>query len=139
MHFVAYLCEGTAARWGISLKGVDVVMAKSRLLVVVAGGHGRSVAEAVLMSSDFDMVDFLDDGAFASGGDLWGLPVLGPANAFAGYAALATHAVVAIGNNALRQQMCAQLQAAGFALARVVHHRAIVSRSVRSWVRVWRL
>jgi sugar O-acyltransferase (sialic acid O-acetyltransferase NeuD family) len=124
---VADLCEGAAARWGISLTGVDVVMTKPRLLVVGAGGHGRSVAEAVLMLGDFDLVGFLDDGAFASGGDVWGLPVLGPANAFADYAALASHAVVAIGNNALRQKMCAQLQAAGFALARVLHPRAIVS------------
>ena len=106
---------------------MDFVVEKPRLLVVGAGGHGRSVAEAVLMSGDFEMVGFLDDGAFARGGDVLGLPVLGPANAFADYAALALHAVVAIGNNALRQKMCAQLQAAGFALARVVHPRAIVS------------
>ena len=124
---MADLCEGAAARRGISLTGVDVEMTKPRLLVVGAGGHGRSVAEAVLMLGDFDLVGFLDDGAFASGGDVWGLPVLGPANAFADYAALVSHAVVAIGNNALRQKMCAQLQAAGFALARVVHPRAIVS------------
>jgi len=58
---------------------------------------------------------------FDRGGDVWGLSVLGPASEFAGYAPLASHAVVAIGNNALRQKLCAQLQAAGFALARVVH------------------
>jgi sugar O-acyltransferase (sialic acid O-acetyltransferase NeuD family) len=79
------------------------------------------------VSGDFDLVGFFDDGEFANGGDVLGLPVLGPANAFADYAALASHAVVAIGNKALRQKMCAQLQAAGFALARVVHPRAIVS------------
>lgn len=56
-----------------------------------------------------------------------GFPVLGLANAFADYAALASHAVVAIGNNALRQKLCSQLLAAGFALARVVHPRAIAS------------
>ncbi len=124
---MADLCEGAAARWGVALTGVDVVMAKPRLLVVGAGGHGRSVAEAVLMSGDFDLVGFLDDGAFTNGVDVWGLPVLGPATAFADYAALATHAVVAIGNNALRQKMCAQLQEAGLTLARVVHPRATVS------------
>ncbi len=124
---MADLCEGVAARWGVALTGVDVVVNKPRLLVVGAGGHGRSLAEAVLMSGDFDLVGFLDDGAFDSGVDVWGLPVLGPVNAFADYAALASHAVVAIGNNALRQKMFAQLQAAGFALARVVHPRAIVS------------
>jgi FlaA1/EpsC-like NDP-sugar epimerase len=86
---VADFCEGAAARWGISLTGLDVVMTKPRLLVVGAGGHGRSVAEAVLMSGDFDLVGFLDDGAFASGFNVWGLPVLGPATAFADYAAMA--------------------------------------------------
>lgn len=109
------------------MTGLDIVVDKPRLLVVGAGGHGRSVAEAVQLSGDFEMVGFLDDGAFASGDDVWGLPVLGPASDFAGYAALASHAVVAIGNNVLRQMLCAQLQAAGFALARVVHPRAIVS------------
>lgn len=109
------------------MTGLDVVVEKPRLLVVGAGGHGRSVAEAVQLSGDFEMVGFLDDGAFARGDDVWGLPVLGPASEFASYAALASHAVVAIGNNALRQKLCAQLQAAGFALACVVHPRAIVS------------
>lgn len=102
-------------------------MKKSRLLIVGAGGHGRSVAEAVLISGDFDLVGFLDDGAFARGGNVLGLPVLGPARTFTDYAALASHAVVAIGNNALRKTFCAQLQAAGFALASVIHPRAIVS------------
>ena len=37
-------------------------MAKSRLLVVGAGGHGRSVAEAAKLSSGyFKVVGFLDD------------------------------------------------------------------------------
>jgi len=79
------------------------------------------------MSGGFELVGFLDDGAFASDLNVWGFPVLGPTKTLADYAALASHAVVAIGNNALRQKMCAQLQAAGFALARVVHPRAIVS------------
>jgi sugar O-acyltransferase (sialic acid O-acetyltransferase NeuD family) len=107
--------------------GVDVVMAKPRLLIVGAGGHGRSVAEAVLMSDGFELVGFLDDAAFDHGSDVWGLPVLGPTTGFADYAALASHAVVAIGNNTLRQKLCGELRAAGIALASVIHPRAIVS------------
>lgn len=98
-----------------------------RLLIVGAGGHGRSVAEAVLMAQQFSLVGFLDDGAFAAGADVWGLPVLGPAANFANYLSHATHAVVAIGNNALRQKMFADLEAVGFMLASVVHPRAMVS------------
>ncbi len=59
------------------------MLRKPPLLVESAGAHGGSVAEAVLMSGDFDLIGFLDDRAFASGGDVGGLKVLGPANAFA--------------------------------------------------------
>ena len=100
---------------------------KPSLLIVGAGGHGRSVAEAVLMANQFNLVGFLDDGAFARGESVLDLPMLGPATAFENYADKATHAVVAIGNNVLRQNLFTQLQAAGFALASVIHPKAIVS------------
>lgn len=101
--------------------------AKPRLLIVGAGGHGRSVAEAVLMADKFNLVGFADDGVFARGEAVWGLPVFGAATAFENYRDLATHAVVAIGNNVLRQELFARLQAAGFALASVIHPNAMVS------------
>ncbi len=36
-------------------------MVKTRLLVVGAGGHGRSEAEAAELSGQFEVVGFLDD------------------------------------------------------------------------------
>jgi sugar O-acyltransferase (sialic acid O-acetyltransferase NeuD family) len=124
---VADLCKGGSARWGVALTDAQQLSGKPRLLIVGAGGHGRSVAEAVLMADHFSLVGFLDDDAFARREEVWGLPVLGPATAFENYANKATHAVVAIGNNVLRQKLFVQLQAAGFALARVIHPKAIVS------------
>ncbi len=62
-----------------------------------------------------------------SGEVVWGLPVLGTAAAFQNYVNQATHAIVAIGNNVLRQKLFAQLQAAGFELANVIHPKAMVS------------
>lgn len=103
------------------------MLGKPRLLIVGAGGHGRSVAEAVLMADQFSLVGFADDGAFTRGDAVWGLPVLGPATAFASYTAHATHALVAIGNNVIRQKLFAQLQTAGFVMASVIHPRAMVS------------
>ncbi|PUE59633.1 acetyltransferase [Limnohabitans curvus] len=103
------------------------MLGKPRLLIVGAGGHGRSVAEAVLMADQFSLVGFADDGAFARGDAVWGLPVLGPATAFASYTDQATHALVAIGNNVIRQKLFAQLQTAGFVIASVIHPRAMVS------------
>jgi sugar O-acyltransferase (sialic acid O-acetyltransferase NeuD family) len=103
------------------------MLGKPRLLIVGAGGHGRSVAEAVLMADQFSLVGFADDGAFTLGDAVWGLPVLGPATAFASYTDQATHALVAIGNNVIRQKLFAQLQTAGLVMASVIHPRAIVS------------
>lgn len=121
------LCEGGSSRWGVALTEALKTTGQPCLLIVGAGGHGRSVAEAVLMAGQFNLVGFLDDGAFARCEAVWDLPVLGPATAFENYSSHATHAVVAIGNNVLRQKLFAQLKAAGFALASVIHPKAMVS------------
>jgi sugar O-acyltransferase (sialic acid O-acetyltransferase NeuD family) len=104
---------------------------KPNLLIVGAGGHGRSVAEAVLMADNFNVVGFLDDDAFIRGEAVWGLPVLGAVKAFSQYAGQVTHAVVAIGNNELRQKIFVMMQTAGFTLANIIHPRAIVSPRAR--------
>jgi sugar O-acyltransferase (sialic acid O-acetyltransferase NeuD family) len=100
---------------------------QSGLLIVGAGGHGRSVAEAALLSEPDVRLGFLDDGAFVGDAKIWGLPVLGPAKDFTNYMAQFTYAIVAIGNNTLRQRLCDELSACGFVLACVIHPRAIVS------------
>jgi FlaA1/EpsC-like NDP-sugar epimerase len=74
---VADLCEGGSARWGVALTDAQQLSGKPRLLIVGAGGHGRSVAEAVLMADQFNLLGFLDDGAFARAEAVWDLPVLG--------------------------------------------------------------
>jgi sugar O-acyltransferase (sialic acid O-acetyltransferase NeuD family) len=109
------------------LTAVDAALDRPRLLIVGAGGHGRSVAEAVLMSGEYALMGFLDDGAFTLGAEVLGVPVIGLATGFSTYAARASHAVVAIGDNALRQKLFIQLQADGFTLPNVVHPRAMVS------------
>ena len=103
-------------------------MAKIRLLVVGAGGHGLSVAEAAELSSKFVVVGFLDD-LLPAGESILGVTVLGPIASIAGYRAIADQAIVAIGNNTVREKLMQQLAAAGFKLATVVHPRAIVSPS----------
>lgn len=124
---MADLCKGGAARWGVALSHTQQVSGNPRLLIVGAGGHGRSVAEAVLMSGQFSLAGFLDDSAFSNGETVWGFPVLGPATAFEQYVRQSTHAVVAIGNNVVRQKLFVQLQAAGFRIANIIHPMSIVS------------
>jgi len=97
-----------------------------RLLIIGAGGHGRSVAEAVLASGEFVVTGFLDD-AYPELELVWDIPVLGKVTDLAQWRGAADSAFVAIGNNALRQEVAARLREAGFSLATVVHPRAIVS------------
>jgi sugar O-acyltransferase (sialic acid O-acetyltransferase NeuD family) len=101
-------------------------MAKARLLVMGAGGHGRSVAEAADLSGQFEVVGFLDDAA-PVGERVFGNHVLGPVDSMADYCSVADQAIVAIGNNAVREKLMQQLTEAGYAMATVVHPRAFVS------------
>ncbi len=100
---------------------------KPRLLIVGAGGYGQSVAESVLIADQFKLVGFLDDIAFTSSSLICNFPILGPATAFEKYAQFASHAVVAIGNNAIRQKLFTELQSVGFELANIIHPMASVS------------
>jgi len=101
-----------------------------RLLIVGAGGHGRSVAEAVLLGSDWELAGFVDDGWPASK-DVWGHPVLGDTRALAAVRESASFAIVAIGNNAVREGLHRRLREAGFDLATVIHPKAVVSPRAR--------
>lgn len=97
-----------------------------RLLIVGAGGHGRSLAEAVLAAGKYKLAGFVDDAA-QSLQHVWDLPVFGDTADLARYRQYADAAVVAVGNNCLREELQQRLYAAGFELATVVHPKAIVS------------
>ena len=101
-----------------------------RVIIVGAGGHGRSLAEIVLGSAGLQLVGFLDDAA-ATLGKVWDLPVLGATAALASCRFRAEAAVVGIGNNRVREDLCGRALQAGFELLTVVHPRAVVAPSAR--------
>ncbi len=103
-------------------------MGIQRVLVVGAGGHGQSVAEALTFQGGVSVVGFLDDGA-PVGSTVLGLPVLGRVSALPAQVGQADAALVAIGNNALREKLTVQVLAAGLALTTVVHPHAFVAPS----------
>ena len=103
-------------------------MSKIRLLIVGAGGHGRSVVEAAELSGRFEVVGLLDD-SLPAGDRVMGVTVLGPVVSMADYLAGADKAILAMGSNTVREKLMQQLAAAGFKWATVVHPRAIVSPS----------
>jgi sugar O-acyltransferase (sialic acid O-acetyltransferase NeuD family) len=99
-----------------------------RLLIVGAGGHGRSVAEAAMRSGQYALAGFVDDG-LSLGSPIWHTSVVGSTANLNACSALCDKVVVAIGNNALRESLVTQLIGLGFELTTVIHPKAIVSPS----------
>ena len=98
----------------------------SRLIILGAGGHGRSVAEAVLAAGVCKLVGFLDD-AYPEAEPVWGIPVLGKIADWMLFKEQTDYWFVAIGNNVVRATALCALEDAGQALATVMHPRAMVS------------
>ena len=101
-------------------------MGRKRLLVIGAGGHGRSVAEAVLLRQEYALTAFLDDAA-QPGQGVWDWPVWGTTAILSDCRGRIDAVVVALGNNGLREALHLRVRAAGLALATVVHPVACVS------------
>lgn len=97
-----------------------------RVIVIGAGGHGRSVADAILLIGQDKLVGFVDDGADANA-KVWSYPILGTTDSLQSLRALGDAVVVAIGNNAVREKLHARVRDAGFELLTVIHPTALVS------------
>lgn len=93
-----------------------------RLLILGAGGYGRTVAEAAQQAGLFEEIAFLDDAAPAA---------LAPCGEYLRYTGQYSHAYAAFGDNALRARWLERLAEAGFSLPVIVHPRAYVSPSAQ--------
>ena len=97
-----------------------------RVIVIGAGGHGRSVAEAILLLGRDELVGFVDDGADANA-KVWTYPILGRTDSLHTLREHADAVVVAIGNNTVREKLHARAREVGFELLSVIHPTAVVS------------
>lgn len=98
------------------------------LLVLGAGGHGKSVAEAALLGGQWDQVVFLDD-AWPGITEALGCEVLGRVADISQVTRKCDGAIAAVGNNAVREQWIALIEQAGIELVSIVHPEAWVSPS----------
>jgi sugar O-acyltransferase (sialic acid O-acetyltransferase NeuD family) len=101
-------------------------MPKIKLLVVGAGGHGRSVAEAAELCGAFEILGFLDD-SVPVGDLILGYPVLGSVASLTDHRNLFDQAIVAIGNNKVREGLMQKLSDDAMTIATVIHPKAFVS------------
>ena len=96
------------------------------VIVIGAGGHGRSVAEAILLLGRDELIGFVDDGADANA-KVWTYPILGRTDSLHTLREHADAVVVAIGNNTVREKLHARAREVGFELLSVIHPTAFVS------------
>lgn len=98
------------------------------LLVLGAGGHGKSVAEAALLTGQWEDVFFLDD-AWPNINSALDCPVVGKVGSVNEWAQKCQGAIAAVGNNSVRQAWMGLIEQASIELVSVIHPRAWVSPS----------
>lgn len=96
------------------------------LLVLGAGGHGKSVAEAALLGGKWESVVFLDD-AWPQATEALGCRVVGKVMDIAQVASQCQGAIAAVGNNAVRERWISLIEQSGIKLVSVVHPKAWIS------------
>lgn len=101
-------------------------MMERTLLVLGAGGHGKAVAEAALLSGHWTKVLFLDD-AWPQLQRSLGCEVIGTVADIGRCSGLCQGAIAAVGNNKVREAWCLLIEQAAIPLASVVHSHAWVS------------
>ena len=91
-----------------------------KLLILGAGGYGKTVADVAAQLGIYDKIAFLDDGRTGDG-------ILGICGEYASFADGKTEMYPAFGNNETRIQWLKKLQETGIPLPVLVHPRAYVS------------
>lgn len=103
-------------------------MSERTLLIIGAGGHGKAVAEAALLSGNWQRIVFADD-RWPELKEWAGWPVVAKGADIVHLRASVQGAIAAIGNNGLRSRFVQVIDAAGFPLVSIIHPRAYVSDS----------
>ena len=107
-------------------------MAKKRVLVWGAGGHGKVVVDALMLDNQWEIAGIIDEDRLKSGTAVLGVKVLffdGDLPGTAKYFACEC-VTIAIGDNYARYEKFEQIRRAGLRPVNVVHPSALISRFV---------
>lgn len=91
-----------------------------KLLILGAGGYGKTVADLAVQLGCYETIEFLDDGRT-------GENIIGKCGEFAAFADENTQVYPAFGNNSIRIHWLNILLEAGISVPSLVHSRAYVS------------
>lgn len=105
-------------------------MLDKTLLILGAGGHGKAVAEAALLSGHWQRIAFVDD-RWPQLQSTFGWPVVADVASLSTVTGIADAAIAAVGNNATRERWLKAIGAVGLTMATVIHPRACVSASAQ--------
>ncbi len=104
----------------------------SLVVVMGAGGHGRSVADALIAQCPGQFAGFVDDDHSLAGASVIGYPVLGDRDWLWEQAKTKSVAVaIGLGNPAVRREFLAQAEAHGVRALNVAHPSAIIAQSAQ--------
>ena len=95
-----------------------------KLLILGAGGYGKTVADLAAQLGEYDKIAFLDDGRSGEG-------ILGTCGEFPAFADQSTQMYPAFGNNTIRMHWLKSLLDAGIGVPALVHPRAYVSPTAK--------
>ncbi len=100
----------------------------TQLIIIGAGGHGAVVAEAAILSQEWNSIRFLEDDP-SRGTEIVGCPIVGKTTLFAEFLGDDYEFFVALGDSQLRDKILSSIEARGGTLAKIVHPSSVVSAS----------
>ncbi|MBR5125403.1 MAG: hypothetical protein IKU68_01580 [Oscillospiraceae bacterium] len=95
-----------------------------KLLILGAGGYGKTIADMAAQLGSYESIAFLDDGRTGEG-------ILGNCEEYSAFCHENTEVYPAFGNNAIRMRWLDRLRKDGICVPALVHPRAYVSPTAR--------
>ena len=96
----------------------------TRLIIIGAGGYGRTIADLAAQSKKYNEIKFLDDNAN-------GIDVIGTIKEAVSFIDDDTAFYAAIGNNDFRCKLIIEIQSAGGEVVSIIHPTAYISPTVK--------
>jgi sugar O-acyltransferase (sialic acid O-acetyltransferase NeuD family) len=104
--------------------------ARSPVVVIGAGGHGRVVLDILVQATQYQVTGFIDSNAALKGRRVDGVPILGDLDCLPGLRSQIAGVIVAVGDNGVRRAFADRVEEMGFELINAIHPSAHLAHNV---------